>query len=97
MTNTEKIKTTFHTTENVRLLLAALAVFDGLCKDVVLLPEMDGLDLALDEIEIRGDFFKHATTPPKNTPRPGLGRGHRGTTQVGAKRPLTARKDAPAL
>ena len=45
--------------------LAALAVLDGLCKDVVLLPEMDGLDLALDKIEIRGDFFKHATTPPK--------------------------------
>ena len=53
--------------------LAALAVLDGLFKDVVLLPEMDGLDFALDEIEIRGDFFKHATTPPKNTPRPEFG------------------------
>ena len=54
-------------------LFAALAVLDGLCKDVVLLPEMNGLDLALDEIEVRGDFFKHATTPPKNTPRPEFG------------------------
>ena len=50
--------------------LAALAVFDGFFKDAVVLPERFDLGLALDEIEIRGNLFKHATTPPKNIPRP---------------------------
>ena len=54
--------------------LAALAVPDGLFKDVVLFPEMDSLDLAVDENRGSGETFSNMRPLlQKNTPRPEFG------------------------
>ncbi len=68
--------------------LLALIMGQGFCHDIVLFPKPGDVLLPGNEIHVCGNFVIHVL-PPNKKSRP-FGTDDRGTTQVGAMRPLRA-------